>query len=115
MREAFLLAVLGGTLMTLMTWMERSSTSDFGRLLAAIFVAFLLAAVPLNHVIVSSVELFVALSAGAPFGYLQWLQIAAVGALGNLVGGLTFVTVLRLVQVGRAEIERERQDVAPEA
>lgn len=112
-REAFALAVLGGTLITLMTWMERSSESDAGRLLAAVAVAFLLAAVPLNHVIVSSIEFFVALHAGAPFGYVQWLQVAVVGALGNLIGGLAFVTVLRLVQVGRAEIERTQRDGPP--
>lgn len=113
-REAFALAVLGGTLITLMTWMERSSESEFGRLLAAVAVAFLLVAVPLNHVIVSSVELFVALHAGAPFGYGAWAQVAAVGAAGNMVGGLAFVTVLRLVQVGRDEITRTRREVPPE-
>jgi formate/nitrite transporter FocA (FNT family) len=109
--EAFLLAVLGGIVITLMTWMERSSGSDFGRLFAAMAVAFLLAAVPLNHVIVSAVEFFAALVAGAPFGYARWAGAAALAALGNAVGGLAFVTVLRLVQVGRDELARHRSDV----
>jgi hypothetical protein len=30
------------------------------------------------------------------------------GALGNMVGGLGLVTVLRLVQVGRAAVRQER-------
>lgn len=113
--QAFLLAILGGTVITLMTWMERSSDNDFGRLLAAISIGFLLAAVPLNHVIVSSVEFFAALQVDAPFGYGQWLRAAVIGALGNLLGGLAFVTLLRLVQVGREEIARERREVPEEA
>ena len=36
--------------------------------------AFILAAAPLNHVIVVSLEMFAALQAGAHFGYLDWLR-----------------------------------------
>jgi formate/nitrite transporter FocA (FNT family) len=69
-------------------------------LLAAIAAAFLLAAGSLNHAIVVSIEMFAALHAGAPFGYLDWLGILGWACLGNLVGGIGLVTVLRLIQVG---------------
>ncbi len=59
--EAFCLAVLGGAAITVMTWMELGSETELGRLVAAVSVAFLLVAAPLNHVIVSSAEMFVAL------------------------------------------------------
>lgn len=113
-RQAFVLATLGGGAITLMTWMERSSDSEFGRLLSVVAIGFLLAAVPLNHVIVVSLEMFAALHTEAPFGYQQWLSTAAVGAVGNLVGGLAFVTVLRLVQVGGERIREERASEAPD-
>ncbi|MGH3886704.1 MAG: hypothetical protein ACRDSZ_09060 [Pseudonocardiaceae bacterium] len=40
-----------------------------------------------------------ALHAGAPFGYADWLGLFALAALGNLIGGLGLVTLLRLLQV----------------
>ena len=107
--EAFALGVLGGTAITIMTWMERGATSEFGKIAGAVGIGFLLAAAPLNHVIVVSLEMFAALHVGAPFGYLDWAGTAAWAALANMVGGLLLVTLLRLVQVGADEIERERR------
>jgi formate/nitrite transporter FocA (FNT family) len=96
---SFATAVLGGTVITLMTWMEQSSDSVGAKLVAAIVAAFLLASGSLNHVIVVSIEMFAALQAHAPFGYADWAGMAAWAALGNMVGGIGLVTVLRLVQV----------------
>jgi len=107
--RAFALAVLGGLVITLYTWMQHNSESDVARILAAIGASFLLVAAPLNHVIVSSVEMFAALVVGAPFGVGGWAGAFGWAALGNLIGGLAFVTLLRLVQVGRDEIEEQRE------
>jgi formate/nitrite transporter FocA (FNT family) len=98
--SSFATAVLGGTVITLMTWMQQSTESVPGKLLAAIAAAFLLAAGSLNHAIVVSIEMFAALHAGAPFSYLDWLGTLGWACLGNLVGGIGLVTVLRLIQVG---------------
>jgi formate/nitrite transporter FocA (FNT family) len=106
--QAFAGALLGGAVITLMTWMENSSDSPFPRLVAAVAAAFLLAIGPLNHAIVVSLELFAALHAGAPFGYADWLGVLGWATLGNLVGGLGLVTVLRLVQVGKDKIAVEQ-------
>jgi formate/nitrite transporter FocA (FNT family) len=106
--RSFALALLGGIFVTLMTWMERSTGSVTGRLAAAVSIGFLLPAASLNHVVVASIEMFAALHAGAPFGYADWLGILAWGSLGNLVGGVALVTMLRLVQVGRGKLEEER-------
>jgi len=107
--QSFALALLGGAIITLMTWMERGATDTLGKVVAAIAAAFLLAAGELNHVIVVSLEMFAALHAGAPFGYGDWLSTAAWAALGNTVGGIAFVTILRLVQVGRGRMTGERE------
>lgn len=106
---SFALGLIAGVAITIMTWMERGSGTEFGRLLSVMAVAFLLAAGPLSHVIVVSTEMFGALHVGAPFGYLDWMGVAAWAGLANLVGGLVFVTVLRLVQVGGGEIAEERR------
>jgi formate-nitrite transporter family protein len=92
-------AILGGVVITLMTWMEQGTKSVPAKLLSAVVAAFVLAAAPLNHVIVVSLEMFAALQAGAHFGYLDWLGTAAWFGLGNIIGGVGLVTMLRLVQV----------------
>jgi formate/nitrite transporter FocA (FNT family) len=96
-----------------MTWMERATESVPAKLAAAMSAAFLLVAGTLNHAIVVSLLAFAALHAGAPFGYLHWLGMASFAALGNIVGGVGLVTVLRLVQVGQRRIEQVREEGEP--
>jgi formate/nitrite transporter FocA (FNT family) len=108
--QAFALAILGGLVITLMTWMERATESVPGKLAAAVSAAFLLVAGTLNHAIVVSLLSFAALHAGAPFGYGHWLSMAGLAAAGNIIGGVGFVTVLRLVQVGHDRIEEARDE-----
>lgn len=105
-------AIVGGAIITLMTWMENSTDSAPAKLVAVVAVAFLLAAGPLNHVIVISLEAFAALHAGADFTYLDWLIAASWATLGNLIGGVGLVTLLRLVQVGKRKIEEEQVETA---
>jgi formate/nitrite transporter FocA (FNT family) len=107
-------AILGGAVITLMTWMERSTESVPAKLVAAASAAFVLAAAPLNHVIVVSLEMFAALQYGAPFGYLDWLTVVAWYTLGNIIGGVALVTGLRMVQLGkRIDIERSSNRELP--
>ena len=97
--KAFALALIGGMLITLMTYLQHSTESDGLRLVPAVVMGFLLGAGQVNHAIVASLVCFAALEAGAPFGYADWLGLFAFAALGNLVGGLGLVTLLRLLQV----------------
>jgi formate/nitrite transporter FocA (FNT family) len=107
--RSFALGLLGGAVITVMTWMERNSETQGPRIVAAIAASFVLAAVPLNHVIVGSHEMFAALHVGAPFGYLDWFVAMLWSMLGNVVGGLLLVTLVRFVQVGRGPIEEARR------
>ncbi|MEE8601142.1 formate/nitrite transporter family protein [Euzebya tangerina] len=108
--ESFVLAVLAGGAITLMTWMERNAVSEFGRLLAVVAFGFLLGAAQLNHVVVISIKIFAALLiGGTEYGYADWLQLSSLAAFGNMVGGLVLVTVLRLVQVGPSHIRRRQR------
>lgn len=107
-RQAFAAAVLGGSVITLMTWMQQATESMPSKLVAAVAAAFLLGAGSLLHAIVVSLIMFAALQAGAPFGYLDWFRVLAWSTLGNLVGGLALVTMLRLVQVGKGQVDEER-------
>ena len=109
--QSFAASILGGAIITLMTWMEQGTDSVPARLVAAISAAFLLAAGSLFHAIVVSLVMFAALQAGAPFGYLDWLGVLGWATIGNLVGGLGLITTLRLVQVGKGQLDEERSGV----
>jgi len=110
--RAFALAVLGGAVITLMTWMQHSTKSDGLKLVPAITGGFLLGAAQLNHAVVNSLLIFAALHTGrSPFGYLDWAQTAGFAALGNIVGGLLLVTLLRLFQVPHT-VKQERENPA---
>jgi formate/nitrite transporter FocA (FNT family) len=110
--RAFALAVLGGTVITLMTWMQHSTRSDGLKLVPAVTGAFLLGGAQLNHAVVNSLLIFAALHTGrAPFGYVDWVQTAGLAALGNMAGGLLLVTLLRLFQVPHT-VKQERANPA---
>ncbi|GAC1611797.1 MAG: formate/nitrite transporter family protein [Mycobacteriales bacterium] len=106
--RAFALAIIGGFIITLMTHMQHGTDSDGVKLVPAVVMGFLLGAGKLNHAIVASLLTFAALHAGAPFGYLDWLKLFLLGAVGNLVGGLGLVTMLKLLQVPH-KVRGERQ------
>ena len=112
--KAFALALVGGMLITLMTHLQHSTESDGVRLIPAIVVGFLLGAGKLNHAIVASLVCFAALQVGAPFGYADWLGLLAFSVLGNMIGGLALVTLMRLLQIPH-KVLAERRDNANHA
>ena len=98
--RAFALALLGGAVITLMTWMQHATDEMGIRLVPAITTGFLLAGLGLNHAIVNSLLIFSGLNTGdAPYGYLDWAATAGYAALGNMVGGIALITLLRMLQV----------------
>jgi hypothetical protein len=57
--------------------------------------------------------MFSALQTGhSPFGYGQWAATAGWAALGNMVGGVGLVTLLRQLQVIDA-VQKEQHSPAP--
>ncbi len=92
-----------------MTWMERGSEAIGAKIVAAVAVGFVFAGGPLNHSVVRSLEMFGALIHGTDFGYADWAGAMGWAALGNMVGGLGLVTVIRLVQVGGEKISQEKE------
>lgn len=112
--EAFASAVLAGVVITVMTWMQQGSNSEGGRIVAAVATGFLLAYGELAHVIVASVEVLGGAMTGmAEYGVTTWLGQVWLWALGNAIGGMVLVTVLRLIQVGRRRLA-EASEVADE-
>jgi formate/nitrite transporter FocA (FNT family) len=117
--ETLSLAVLGGATITLMTRMQHGTDSMPAKILAAVAAAFLLAGLQMFHSILDSLLIFGAIQTGdAPFGYVDWLTWFSYTTVGNMVGGLGLVTLLRLVrskdrlEIERARVRREQAEAA---
>lgn len=112
--ETIALSLLGGMVITLMTRMQHGTDSVPAKIAAAIAGAFLLAGLQLFHSILDSLLIFGALITGeAPFGYLDWLGWFGYTAVGNLVGGLGLVTLLRLLRSKDRVAEERRRAESP--
>ncbi|WP_293238270.1 formate/nitrite transporter family protein [Mycolicibacterium sp.] len=108
--HAFALAIVGGLLITVMTYLQHATESDGVRLVPAVIIGTVVSIGHVNHAIVASLTCFAALVAGAPFGYADWAGMAALAIVGNMIGGLGLVTVLRLLQVPHKVIEAREGD-----
>jgi formate/nitrite transporter FocA (FNT family) len=99
--SALLSAIVAGAIMTLFTWLTHAVELDISRIALALLIGFVLAAPSLNHAIVGFGEVVFGLLAGTP-EKATWTDLAQnfpTAVLGNLIGGLGFVTVLRAMQV----------------
>ncbi len=96
---ALLSGVVAGTVMTLFTWLAAAAETDISRIVLALLVGLVLAAPSLNHAVVGFGEMIFGLLAGSAEGNLgDVAEIVGLAIAGNLIGGLGFVTVSRLVQ-----------------
>lgn len=105
--HSFVLAVLAGTVITLMTRMQHSTPSLGVQLVPAILFGSLLAGGQLFHSVLDSLFMFAGLHSGSSYGYLDWLSAMGWSALGNIVGGLGLVTSIRLLRTHR-RVREER-------
>jgi formate/nitrite transporter FocA (FNT family) len=100
---AFMSAIAGGALVTMMTWFVEGQDSMGVRIAVAWMCGSLLALVALNHVIVVTLEMLYGIRYGAPVGWGDMFQNFATALGGNMIGGIVFVTLNRATQakVGR--------------
>jgi formate-nitrite transporter family protein len=96
--SAFLSAIVGGALITVMTWMVEGVGTVGGRIVIAWVVGALLALAGLNHVIVVTLELIFGMRFGADITGGDVALNFAIAASGNMLGGVLFVTLTRTSQ-----------------
>ena len=96
---AFVKAIFAGWLMTVLTWLLVAADSLGPRLLVIWVIGTLIVLGQFNHVVISAAEIFMAMLLGAPIAVGAWLGANfAPALLGNVVGGVVFVTLLHYVQ-----------------
>ena len=98
--RSFLLAVLAGVVITLLTRMQHASDDLGPKLVAGVAMSFVLVAAQLFHSVLDSIFMFTGLLGGhAEYTWAGWALALAWAGLGNLVGGIGLVTSIRLFQV----------------
>lgn len=113
---AFASAIVGGALITLMTWLIEGSPTPGIRVLVAWIAGSLLALGSFDHVIVVTLEMILGIRFGAAIPWLDVLRNLGVAAAGNLIGGLAFVTLTRTGQaIGSSEGDAPLEDGPPAA
>jgi formate/nitrite transporter FocA (FNT family) len=86
--------------MTVMTWfVEGAAESMLVRIVMAWIVGSSIALGTFNHAIVSTIELVFGMRYGADIGLGDLFANLGISVLGNLVGGILFVTLVRSAQV----------------
>ena len=95
---AFLSALGAGALITLMTWLVEGAESMGIRVLMAWITGAVLTLAVFNHVIVATLELIFAIRYGSHIPYIFVVGNFFVAALGNMIGGILFVTLTRTGQ-----------------
>jgi formate/nitrite transporter FocA (FNT family) len=100
-------SIIAGWLMGLLSWLVTSSQETISRIVMVILVTFLIGMGGLHHSIVGSIEVFAGvLTAGISandYLHFQWWT-----TLGNIIGGVVFVSLIKFSTIRLSEQDRER-------
>ncbi|NIC00886.1 formate/nitrite transporter family protein [Halobacterium sp. R2-5] len=99
----FASAIVGGALVTLLSFLLEGVNSVGSRITMAYIVGVLLALGPFDHVIVTTLHVVFGILSGADVGYGLVAEVLVVTTAGNLVGGLGLVTLTHVAQAVGAE------------
>ncbi|MFB3917109.1 MAG: formate/nitrite transporter family protein [Terriglobales bacterium] len=102
MAHIFWTGVIGGWLIALVAWLVTASHWTVGQIVVVWLLTFIVGLGRFAHCIATSGEIFASVFAGAiPFGsYVRWIIPATAG---NIVGGVTIVSLLNYGQVKAGE------------
>ena len=95
----FASAIVGGALVSLLSFMLQGVNSVGSRLFLAYVVGVLLALGPFDHVVVTSLHVYFGLLFGAEVSMAALAVVTVVAVLGNVVGGLGLVTITHVAPV----------------
>jgi len=99
----FASAIIGGALVSLLSYMLEGVDSVGSQIALAYSVGVLLALGPFDHVVVTGLHVFVGLLFGVQVEAGQLVVVFGVGTVGNLVGGVGLVTLSHVAQVRGSE------------
>jgi formate/nitrite transporter FocA (FNT family) len=102
-RGMFASAIVGGALVSMLSFLLAAVDSVASRIAMAYVVGFLLALGPFDHVVVTAIHVFFGFLFDAAIGYGALAETIVVATAGNLVGGIGLVTFTHVAQIRGAE------------
>jgi formate/nitrite transporter FocA (FNT family) len=95
-------SIMAGWLMGMLSWLLTSAQDTFSRVVMIFLVTFLISIAGLHHCIVGSIEVFMAFFAEAnQISWSQYLRFQALSTLGNIIGGVFLVAVVKFAHSKR--------------
>jgi len=88
-------SILAGWLMGLLSWLVTSSTETISRILIIILITSLIGLGGLHHSIVGSIEVFLGMITSEEVNFADYLYFQALTTVGNAVGGVFFVAIIK--------------------
>jgi formate-nitrite transporter family protein len=103
-------AIAAGWLMGLLSWLVVASRETVSQILVVVITTFVIAVVGLHHSIAGSIEVLMAMFSGAPITFASFAAFLAWTVVGNVVGGVVFVALLKFghVRASTAVSDRSR-------
>lgn len=96
-------AVLAGWLMGLLSWLVSAGRDTISQVFFVWLITFSIGIAKLHHSIAGTVEVLAGIFAGGPFGAPDFLHFLVWTTLGNAVGGVFFVALIKYGHVIQAE------------
>lgn len=91
--------ILAGGLMALLSWIYTTVQDSISRILVIFICTYLIGFGHLPHCVAGNIEVVAGMLSGAPVSIADWAQFLAITTLGNIVGGVVFVTLLNYSHV----------------
>lgn len=98
-------AIIAGWLMGLLSWLMNSSKDTISRIFMIILVTATIGIGGLHHSVVGSIEVFAGLITSPEITINEYLQFQLLATVGNMIGGVFFVAVVKFSHVKRSENE----------
>ena len=111
--SGFLLAALGGMMLTLVTRMHQHSDETMPQVLSSMIGGSMLAGTGMLHSVLDTLYIFGGMFAGGDISIQSWLGFVWWIALGNMAGGLLLVSGIRFVRargsLGGSNAKKQRE------
>jgi formate/nitrite transporter FocA (FNT family) len=88
-------AILAGWMMGVAAWLVTSARDTISRIVLVFLITGSIGFLGLHHSIVGNIEMFAALIYGQTVGLASYLSFLVVVLLGNTIGGVVFVAILK--------------------
>ncbi|MBV0924871.1 formate/nitrite transporter family protein [Halomicroarcula limicola] len=103
-------AILAGWLMGLLSWILTSVGDTISRIAVIVAVTYLIGFAHMPHCVAGNIEVIAAMMAGAPISVAQWGQFLALTSVGNAIGGVVFVSLVKYGHVTFGSKEPDLDD-----